>query len=75
MKKFTLEELKKYNGQNGNPIYIAYKGTVYDVTSSPVWETGDHFAHIAGRDLTEELPEAPHSEEVFEEFEIVGVVA
>jgi predicted heme/steroid binding protein len=75
MRKFTLEELKKYDGQNGNKVYIAYKGRVYDVSDSPVWEAGDHFAHIAGMDLTDELPDAPHEEEVFEGLEEVGALA
>lgn len=35
MQEFTLEELKKYNGKNGNPAYIAVNGKVYDVTNNP----------------------------------------
>lgn len=72
MRRFTLEDLRKYDGVKGNRVYIAYKGRVYDVTDSPVWETGDHFAHMAGEDLTEELVDAPHDEEVFEDLEEVG---
>ncbi len=34
MRKFTREELKKYDGKNGRPAYIAYKGKVYDVSDS-----------------------------------------
>lgn len=71
-KTFTKEELKKYNGLGGNPAYVACKGKVYNVSESPVWEIGDHFGHGAGKDLTEELEEAPHEEEVFRDFEVVG---
>lgn len=34
MKKFTREELAQYDGKNGNPAYVAYKGKVYDVSVS-----------------------------------------
>jgi len=33
-KKFTLNELKQYDGRDGRSAYIAYKGKVYDVTES-----------------------------------------
>jgi len=34
MREFTEEELAQYNGKNGKPIYIAYKGKVFDVSTS-----------------------------------------
>ncbi len=34
-KTFTREELKKYDGQNGNPAYVAINNRVYDVTHIP----------------------------------------
>lgn len=74
--KFTAEELKKYNGQDGQPVYVAYQGRVYDVSESKMWRTGTHMKqHSAGEDLTNEVPNAPHGEEVFERFTPVGVVA
>jgi predicted heme/steroid binding protein len=39
-RKFTLEELKQYDGRDGRPAYIAYKGKVYDVTDSFLWIDG-----------------------------------
>jgi predicted heme/steroid binding protein len=74
-RKFTLEELKQYDGKNGRPAYIAYKGKVYDVTGSFLWIDGNHQGeHQAGRDLTEELSKAPHGEETLERVLIIGVL-
>ena len=71
----TLEKLKQYNGKNGQKAYIAYKGNVYDVSSSPLWKNGTHKKlHEAGLDLTESLEKAPHAEEVFDRFEIVDTL-
>ncbi len=41
-RKFTLEELRNYDGKDGRPAYIAYKGKVYDVTDDFLWAGGDH---------------------------------
>lgn len=73
MESFTKEQLAKFNGQDGAPTYIAFKGKVYDVTGSGLWELGEHQGmHIAGADLTMELADAPHDEEVFSRFPVVG---
>lgn len=69
----TKDELKKYNGENGMPSYVAYKGKVYDVSDSGMWVGGDHMGeHTAGTDLTDELEDAPHDDRVLEKFKIVG---
>ncbi len=72
VRTFTRAELKQFDGGDGRPIYAAYKGKVYDVSTSPLWTEGQHFEHFAGGDLTDELADAPHGEEVFENFLIVG---
>ncbi|MEW5950646.1 MAG: cytochrome b5 domain-containing protein [Elusimicrobiota bacterium] len=57
-KKFTAEELKKYDGKNGNPVYVAVDGIVYDVSKSKYWKTGSHMKmHQAGNDLTKDIKE------------------
>lgn len=73
--KFTIQELSKFNGKDGNPAYIAYKGKVYDVTDSSQWIDGDHLGHAAGEDLTEQMGIAPHAEDVIERMKVVGVLA
>jgi predicted heme/steroid binding protein len=74
-KKFTIEELKQYDGKDGRPAYIAYQGKVYDVTDSPLWTSGDHQGlHEAGKDLTAEMSEAPHGEETLASMKTVGIL-
>ncbi len=73
LREFQEQDLRKYDGSRGNPVYIAYNGLVYDVSSSPYWWTGMHRdLHFAGQDLTDELADAPHSDLVFRKFPIVG---
>lgn len=72
MKMFTLEELKQFDGKDGKPAYVAYNGKVYDVSQSGLWDSGSHFEHLAGMDLTNVFKDAPHGEEVLERVQIVG---
>jgi len=61
----TQMELKRSTGERGTRKLIAYHGLVYDVTDCPKWRTDLHEQlHFPGQDLTGELPEAPHKEEV-----------
>ncbi|OSS41415.1 hypothetical protein DESAMIL20_968 [Desulfurella amilsii] len=70
-----LKELYKYNGQNGEKAYIAYKGKVYDVTNSKRWKNGVHMGrHKSGEDLTDFLALAPHTDEVLKSFEVVDTL-
>ncbi len=72
MKQFTLEELKQFDGKDGRPAYVAFKGKVYNVSQSNLWNSGSHFEHLAGMDLTKEFRDAPHGEEVLERVPVVG---
>ncbi|MEQ8304529.1 MAG: cytochrome b5 domain-containing protein [Cyclobacteriaceae bacterium] len=72
--EISLSKLALRNGQDKPEVWVAYKGIVYDVTESRLWKTGKHYEHWAGQDLTSELAEAPHTEEVFVKFKAVGIL-
>lgn len=75
MQDFTLDDLTQYNGKNGQPAYVAYKGVVYDVTESSMWGDGDHEGqHEAGQDLTVAHEDAPHEEYVVDYPEVGRLV-
>jgi len=66
-REVTLQDLRRHNGERGARCFVAYAGIVYDVTDCPKWRTGFHEQlHFAGQDLTSELPDAPHTIEVFQ---------
>jgi predicted heme/steroid binding protein/CheY-like chemotaxis protein/uncharacterized membrane protein len=70
---FTVAELAQYDGKEGRAAYIAFKGKVYDATSSHLWKDGIHREmHVAGRDMTEAITRAPHGEEVLGKLPILG---
>ncbi len=74
-RKFTLKELARYNGRNGAPAFLAYRGKVYDVSASFHWQNGRHQAmHNAGADLTPFLAQAPHGAEMLAKFPVVGTL-
>ena len=70
--KISQRMLSIRNGMDHKDIWVAYKGKVYDVGESRLWLKGKHYEHWAGQDLTEELKDAPHTEEVFKRMRIVG---
>lgn len=76
-REFTLSELSRFNGKDGQPAYIAFAGKVYDVSNSPLWKTGTHLnRHAAGADLTDQLGSAPHGTNVLarEGVKVVGTL-
>lgn len=68
-KSFTLEELAKYNGQNGKPAYVAVDGIVFDV--SDIFINGQHQKHLAGKELTKEFY-TQHEKKQIEKYKAVG---
>lgn len=72
--EYTRSHLALRNGQDKPEIWVAYKGMIYDVTRSKLWRAGKHYEHWAGQDLTEELKDAPHNQNVFDKFKIIGTL-
>ena len=64
-KIFTEKELGKYDGQNGNPAYVAIDGVVYDV----------HHGNKAGQNFSEIIKRSPHGKKVLDKLEKVGKLA
>lgn len=65
------KDLEKFDGSNGT-TYIAYRGKVYDVSGSDLFEDGVHFEHYGGQDLTEFMGEAPHDDKMLSRFPMVA---
>jgi predicted heme/steroid binding protein len=70
----TLEELKEFNGKDGNKAYVAYEGIIYDVSEIDAWATGIHNGNSAGTDLTEVLKDAPHGISVLDKAIKIGKI-
>ncbi len=75
LKTFSAAELAGCAGQDGAPVYVAFRGKVYDVSLSPLWQEGSHQEeHLAGKDLTREMADAPHDPDLLAEFPVVGKI-
>jgi predicted heme/steroid binding protein/uncharacterized membrane protein len=71
--KLTLGDLQHFDGKENRPVYFAYKGKIYDVSSSKLWKGGTHLKkHHAGNDLTDILKTAPHEEDKILKMPEVG---
>ncbi len=72
---FTMDEIARYDGKDGNPAYIVVDGVVYDVTDVGPWGSGSHFGFEAGADVTEALEDAaPHGANMLNQAEVVGKI-
>lgn len=73
-KQFTVDELKKFDGQNGQKAYVAIDGTVYDVTDVEPWKGGKHHGNIAGKNLSSAILDSPHGKGVLQKLPVVGTL-
>lgn len=69
---FTLQELSKYDGNGGNPAYVAVNGIVYDVTNNATWAAATHFGLSAGKDLTNEFASCHAGQPILSKLKVVG---
>lgn len=69
-----LEELKAFDGQNGNLAYVAIEGIVCDVTNNKEWKDGQHQGLSAGNDLTADLASSPHGITVLGNLTQIGTL-
>ncbi len=73
MLELTLDQLKQYDGSNGNPAYVAVDGVIYDVTNVAAWKNGKHNGYTAGNDLTDIIKnKSPHGVKNLEGLPVVG---
>lgn len=71
--ELTLDQLKQYDGKNGNPAYVAVDGVIYDVTDVSQWKNGDHNGYSAGNDLTDIIKnKSPHGVKQLNGVPVVG---
>ncbi len=77
-KIISLAELRRNTGERNSRKWIAHEGLVYDVTDCLRWQKEMHERlHFPGQDLSGELSDAPHKEDVFTRpcVKIVGRLA
>jgi predicted heme/steroid binding protein len=73
--QLTLDELSFFDGLMGRPAYIAYQGSIYDVTNASGWSNGRHEGmQLAGLDCTSILSTAPHGTSVLNQLIIIGEI-
>ncbi len=66
----SLDELKEYDGKDGQKAYIAVDGDIYDVSNQ--WVSGEHNGYMAGTDVSNVISNAPHGASVLESLQKVG---
>lgn len=73
-KIFTMEELSKFNGRNGNPAYVAVNGIVYDVSLEKAWGGASHFGLTAGKDLSAQFNSCHRVMDILKNLPKVGTI-
>ncbi|MFW5702344.1 MAG: hypothetical protein ACOCXP_00045 [Candidatus Dojkabacteria bacterium] len=66
--EFTLAQLERYSSDEN--CYVAYRGTVYDVSDQQAWEGCNHKGVDGGQDITN--IDSPHTDDIFDGIPVVG---
>jgi arsenite oxidase small subunit len=75
-RSYSRDELEKFDGKEGRPFYIVFKGKIYDLSNSKLWMQGTHMGiHTRDEDLAETIKNAPHGEEMLQRFTVQGIFA
>src|SRR5918912_208436 len=78
-RSFTLEELARYDGKNGNDCLVAVDGEVYLIEGFALWKEGEHIPSggraRCGLELTEVIDkESPHGRSKLQLLKKVGTL-
>ena len=68
-KTFTASSLAQYDGQSGQPAYVAVDGVVYDM--STVFRNGTHYGFAAGQDQSSVF-HSKHYDSILSGYTVVG---
>lgn len=71
---YSRAQLALRNGQDRPEIWVAFQGKIYDMSHSRLWKNGKHYEHWAGQDLSDELKDAPHTAQVFDKYQAIGIL-
>ncbi len=53
--ELSTEDLTEYDGASHVYMFIAFEGTIYNVTNAEAWEDGEFNGLLPGNDLSDEL--------------------
>jgi predicted heme/steroid binding protein len=77
-RSYTLQELAKFDGKNGNKCLVAVDDEVYLIEGFDLWKNGQHMPSggraRCGLDLTEVIDDAPHGRSKLQLLERVGTL-
>src|SRR5215203_6300427 len=77
-RSYTLEELARYDGEDGNECLVAVDGEVYLIEGFDLWKDGEHTPSggraRCGLDLTDVIDESPHGKSKLQLLKKAGTV-
>ncbi|KAL7268741.1 hypothetical protein RUND412_008621 [Rhizina undulata] len=69
----TAAQLAEYSGEPGKQVYVAIKGTVFDVTGNPSYAKGGKYNVFTGKDSSRALAKSSVNEsDCVPEYEDLG---